>query len=147
MAVYGPSGNEELYHYGVLGMKWGIRHDKDKAYTKSKAKQDKLDEKYEKAKSKQKKATANVYKKQAGLFYSDKKLSKAMTKLDKSNRKLVRRADKGRKWIESMKKNFATVNVKLDDQSKDRLDKYLKELDVANARVSDLIEKRRVKRL
>ena len=38
MAVYGSCGQEELYQYGVLGMKWGIRHNPAKAYEKSSAK-------------------------------------------------------------------------------------------------------------
>lgn len=33
----------ELKHYGVLGMKWGVRHDRNKAIDKSYKKLDKLD--------------------------------------------------------------------------------------------------------
>jgi len=38
-------GSEALAHYGVLGMKWGVRHDRAKAYGKSMSKLSKLDAK------------------------------------------------------------------------------------------------------
>ena len=35
--------DNELYHYGVLGMKWGVKHDRNKAISKSYNKLNKLD--------------------------------------------------------------------------------------------------------
>jgi hypothetical protein len=38
-------GSNAIAHYGVLGMKWGVRHDRQKAYDKSMGKLSKLDDK------------------------------------------------------------------------------------------------------
>ena len=49
-----------LAHYGVLGMKWGVRHDPKKAYQKAKNKLDKLE-----SKAKKKQAKASKYRTKA----------------------------------------------------------------------------------
>lgn len=102
------AGNE-LMHYGVLGMKWGVRKNPSKAYSKATGKQTKLDQKvstkkqkYDKASMKANKGVSTRYlKKQAradklqskadrkkyGLFTSAKKAAKLQVKADRAQYK------------------------------------------------------------
>lgn len=65
-----PPLDEALAHYGVMGMKWGVRKDPERAYSKAREKSDSLrkkarissQKKVEKASKKTKKTSAKLYK-------------------------------------------------------------------------------------
>lgn len=77
--------HQELQHYGVIGMKWGIRHDPVKAYSKAIAKQTKLDTKVSKTRDKYLKRTAKANR-GVSIRYQ-KKQAKADKKQAKADRK------------------------------------------------------------
>lgn len=64
MAVYGPNDSEELYHYGVPGMKWGVRRYQNKDGSLTAAGQRKISKEY-------KKSAVKVSKK---LYYRQNKM-------------------------------------------------------------------------
>ena len=112
--------SDELYHYGVLGMKRGVRR-ANKLYsnaadakTKQKAKQD-LEKHMTKATKKLNKLNRKVGKAEA-------KSRKAFAKLNKKNVKI----QKASKWISRMEKSFANTPVKIKQEQIDLGKQYTK---------------------
>lgn len=104
-----PEIDEDIQHYGVLGMKWGVRHDPARAYAKATAKQETLNrkvsttrDKHLKTKSKANKGVSIKYqkkqakadrlqskadKKKYGLFTNATKAAKLQVKADRAQYK------------------------------------------------------------
>lgn len=81
-----------LKHYGVLGMKWGVRKNPQKAFAKAQKKMRRLDARQEK---KQKKAVNKQY----SFFTSKRRAQKLAFKADKATYKAA-------KWYEQVKDVF-----------------------------------------
>lgn len=94
--------SEELKHYGVLGMKWGVRKNPDKAYSKSIKKLRKIDKAKQKASTDRAKITATNYQKRiaklerrtSSAVQTSANLSRKSASLEIKSRKLGSRAEK-----------------------------------------------------
>lgn len=101
----------ELMHYGVLGMRWGIRKGRaSQAYSRGVKKLKKLDKNAHKLETKSAKTD---YKSAKQLSKGHiKKGMKLEGKAKKLNYKSVKLQNKGRKFYKQMEKEFANVDVK-----------------------------------
>lgn len=86
---------EDVEHYGVLGMKWGVRHDVAKAYSKASAKKMQLENKVTKTRNKYLKKSAKANS-GVSIKYQKKKAKadKLQFKADKKKYGLFSNADK-----------------------------------------------------
>lgn len=121
----------ELYHYGVLGMKWGIRKGRtEQAYTKASKKLNKLDRKVNKAEAKALKTRTKADAKMGSLFYSEKKARKAEFKAERKAAKVTRKLRRAQHWYKSMEKNFANTDIKLSQEQIAMGQRYVDRLDL-----------------
>lgn len=134
--------NEELMHYGVLGMKWGIhRGNVAQSYSKAVAKRNKLDKQVEVAKTKARKATvkantgvsakykklqATADKKKYGFIPNQKKAIKFQIKADRAQFKANKYKDKAeRRDIKAGKANVKYIRAQR------KAEKWVKAMDKA----------------
>lgn len=108
-----PEYSEEyLQHYGVLGMKWGIRRgNASEAYARSARKAQRLKNKYQKQNVKAAKKDLKATK-ALGRHGFSKNYAKASTKAAKAHYKAAKTQKKLAKWEKHMSKEFANVKVK-----------------------------------
>lgn len=105
--------SEEFQHYGVLGMKWGVRKDASRAYGKAVKKKQKLEKKAVNKNLKSAKLRSKALKKEVRAtnerqYQKARKLEFKANKLSLQSAKLQK---KGLKWVKAMDKTFKNYKV------------------------------------
>ena len=119
----------ELRHYGVLGMKWGVRRGNTKsAYEKASKKAAKLDKRIREEESYMNKKIAKADKKVVSRFASDKSQAKAVAKAREATSDYRKAVLKGEKWYRAMEKTFKGTDIKLSSEQTQNGKRYAQTL-------------------
>lgn len=111
--------NESLEHYGVKGMKWGIRKDPVKAFNKAGKKLAKLDKRY-----KEHMSDAEYYSYNAREPSSDagpgyrRGIAVNAVKAQRSHDKAAKYAARAARWQQSMSKKISKISMSSIEKNK-----------------------------
>lgn len=120
---------DELYHYGVLGMKLGIRKGNvTGSYDKASKKLTKLDNRVQKAKNKAIKTSSAAERASTSWLLTRKAKEKTYRKADRAVSVSQRRTRKAQKWVDQMTKAFANTDQKLSNEQISKGQQYTEEL-------------------
>jgi hypothetical protein len=100
-----------LAHYGVLGMKWGVRKNPQRAYQKASKKFDKLEKKANKSLDQ-----AGKYNRRRRSYNLGNIGNYNEARAKRSYDKAVKRTKRAAKWMKAMKKEFAKQDIVNLDQ-------------------------------
>lgn len=114
---YESAPENELTHYGVVGMKWGVRRGNSaKAYEKASKKLDRLNRKADRMMDRAYDKKAKADKKAASVFATEKSARKADFKAQKALRKSVVATRKAQKWLKTMDATFKNTPESLSKE-------------------------------
>ena len=134
--------DDYLAHYGIPGMKWGVRHDPVRAKGRTEAKAGRIKRKIERRDNVAKWATRRGIELD---HFPTKGLSKRSYKLArKANKSAIRQVAKGSKFLKAAEKEFKKQNVVSLDKNTiaygheltKRMESYSREIEMSVLRAS-----------
>lgn len=99
--------DDYLAHYGVMGMRWGVRKDPQKAYERADRKYSRLKQKSIKFTNKARVKSAKVYR-----TWSDPEVyTRRQHRVAKISAKSNRYSKRAERWLKKMEKTFSGITV------------------------------------